>query len=134
MAHYLWKLRPYYRQTAGQLVLGSLAGVVMNTAVVLPAVCLRDSFNLPGERPTRESVVVVQYAGQRAGIVVDRLAGELQAVIKPLGAIFRHLQGIGGSTILGSGEVALILDISALIKLSGQAEQRLLARPEQRSA
>ena len=40
MAHYLWKLRPYYRQTAGQLVLGSLAGVVMNTAVVLPAVCL----------------------------------------------------------------------------------------------
>src|SRR3546814_12576361 len=40
MAHYLWKLRPYYRQTAGQLALGSLAGVVMNTAVVLPAVCL----------------------------------------------------------------------------------------------
>lgn len=101
---------------------------------VLPAVCLRESFNLPGERPTRESVVVVQYAGQRAGIVVDRLAGELQAVIKPLGALFRHLQGIGGSTILGSGEVALILDISALIKISGQAEQRLLARPEQRSA
>src|SRR3546814_19514072 len=40
MAHYLWKLRPYYRQTAGQLALGSLAGVVMNTALVLPAVCL----------------------------------------------------------------------------------------------
>ncbi len=101
---------------------------------VLPAVCLREIFSLPGERPARESVVVVQYAGQRAGIVVDRLAGELQAVIKPLGAIFRHLQGIGGSTILGSGEVALILDIPALIKISGQAEQRLLARPEQRSA
>ena len=101
---------------------------------VLPAVCLREIFNLPGERPARESVVVVQYAGQRAGIVVDRLAGELQAVIKPLGAIFRHLQGIGGSTILGSGEVALILDISALIKISGQLEQRLIARPELRSA
>ncbi|MBS0369377.1 MAG: chemotaxis protein CheA [Proteobacteria bacterium] len=101
---------------------------------VLPSVCLRESFSLAGKRPARESVVVVQYAGQRAGIVVDRLAGELQAVIKPLGAIFRHLQGIGGSTILGSGEVALILDIPALIKISGQAEQRLLARPEQRSA
>lgn len=101
---------------------------------VLPAVCLREIFNLPGERPARESVVVVQYAGQRAGIVVDRLAGELQAVIKPLGAIFRHLQGIGGSTILGSGEVALILDISALIKISGQLEQRLIARPELRNA
>lgn len=101
---------------------------------VLPAVCLREIFNLPGERPARESVVVVQYAGLRAGIVVDRLAGELQAVIKPLGAIFRHLQGIGGSTILGSGEVALILDISALIKISGQLEQRLIARPELRNA
>ena len=37
---YLWKLRPYFRQTAGSLVLGSLAGIVMNTAVVLPAILL----------------------------------------------------------------------------------------------
>src|SRR5437660_12372972 len=38
--HYLWALRPYFRQVAGQLVLGSLAGIVMNTAVVLPAILL----------------------------------------------------------------------------------------------
>jgi ABC-type multidrug transport system fused ATPase/permease subunit len=37
---YLWQLRPYFRQTAGELVLGSLAGIVMNTAVVLPAILL----------------------------------------------------------------------------------------------
>jgi ATP-binding cassette subfamily B multidrug efflux pump len=37
---YLWELRPYFRQVAGQLVLGSLAGIVMNTAVVLPAILL----------------------------------------------------------------------------------------------
>ena len=37
---YLWKLRPYFRQVAGALVLGSLAGIVMNTAVVLPAILL----------------------------------------------------------------------------------------------
>jgi ATP-binding cassette subfamily B multidrug efflux pump len=37
---YLWKLRPYFRQVAGQLVLGSLAGIVMNTAVILPAILL----------------------------------------------------------------------------------------------
>lgn len=37
---YLWKLRPYFRQVAGQLVLGSLAGIIMNTAVVLPAILL----------------------------------------------------------------------------------------------
>jgi ATP-binding cassette, subfamily B, multidrug efflux pump len=38
--NYLWELRPYLRQVAGQLVLGSLAGIVMNTAVVLPAILL----------------------------------------------------------------------------------------------
>ena len=37
---YLWEMRPYFRQVAGQLVLGSLAGIVMNTAVVLPAILL----------------------------------------------------------------------------------------------
>ena len=40
MSYYLWELRPYFRQVAGQLVLGSLAGIVMNTAVVLPAILL----------------------------------------------------------------------------------------------
>ena len=40
MAGFLWAMRPYYRQVAGQLVLGSLAGIVMNTAVVLPAILL----------------------------------------------------------------------------------------------
>ena len=38
--HYLWELRPYFRQAGGALVLGSLAGIVMNTAVVLPAILL----------------------------------------------------------------------------------------------
>ncbi|MBL8532344.1 MAG: chemotaxis protein CheW, partial [Betaproteobacteria bacterium] len=42
--------------------------------------------------------------------------GEFQTVIKPLGRLFRNLQGIGGSTILGNGEVALILDVQALIE------------------
>jgi ATP-binding cassette, subfamily B, multidrug efflux pump len=38
--HYLWELRPYFRQVAGQLVIGSMAGIIMNTAVVLPAILL----------------------------------------------------------------------------------------------
>ena len=40
MSHFLWEMRPYFRQVAGQLVLGSAAGIVMNTAVVLPAILL----------------------------------------------------------------------------------------------
>jgi ABC-type multidrug transport system fused ATPase/permease subunit len=40
MSYYLWEMRPYFRQVAGQLVLGSIAGIIMNTAVVLPALLL----------------------------------------------------------------------------------------------
>ena len=92
----------------------------------LPFIRLRELFEIPGDAPPRESIVVVQFAGQRAGIVVDQLMGEFQTVIKPLGAMFRHLRGIGGSTILGSGEVALILDVAALVQTVTHSEQQLL--------
>lgn len=96
---------------------------------VLPFVRLRDIFEIEGKPPTRENIVIVQYAGEKAGIVVDQLMGEFQTVIKPLAAIFRHLRGIGGSTILGSGEVALILDIQALIQRCVRGEERNLRQP-----
>lgn len=91
---------------------------------VLPFVCLRKMFEIDGPRPLRENVVVVQYAGYKAGIVVDQLLGEFQTVIKPLSSIFRHLRGIGGSTILGSGEVALILDVQSLVQRNARREER----------
>ncbi len=91
---------------------------------VLPYVRLRELFEVPGENPSRENVVVVQYAGQKAGIVVDQLLGEFQTVIKPLGTLFKHMRGIGGSTILGSGEVALILDVQALVSRSARGEEQ----------
>jgi two-component system chemotaxis sensor kinase CheA len=67
-------------------------------------------------------VVVIQHGDLRAGIVVDRLLGEFQTVIKPLGKLFRGAKGIGGSTILGTGEVALILDVAYLIRSCGAAQ------------
>jgi two-component system chemotaxis sensor kinase CheA len=67
-------------------------------------------------------VVIVQYAGEKAGLVVDTLLGEFQTVIKPLGVLFKNLRGIGGSTILGTGDVALILDVPALVSRAGAVE------------
>ena len=93
---------------------------------VLPFVRLRELFEIEGPPPARQNVVVVQYAGQKAGIVVDQLMGEFQTVIKPLSNIFRHLRGIGGSTILGSGEVALILDVQALVQRCTRREEQHL--------
>lgn len=93
---------------------------------VLPFVRLREMFEIESDSGSRENIVVVQYGGQKAGIVVDQLLGEFQTVIKPLSSIFRHLRGIGGSTILGSGEVALILDVQTLIHRNASAEAREL--------
>ncbi|MGC3961895.1 MAG: chemotaxis protein CheA [Rhodocyclaceae bacterium] len=82
----------------------------------LPYVRLRELFDLPpADAGSRESLVVVEYGQHRAGLVVDRLLGEFQAVIKPLGQLFRGLKGLSGSTILGNGSVALILDVPMLV-------------------
>ncbi len=81
---------------------------------VLPFVRLRELFAIEGAAARRQSIVVVRYAGKKAGLVVDHLLGEFQTVIKPLGKIFNGVKCISGSSILGSGEVALILDIAAL--------------------
>ncbi len=83
---------------------------------VLPFVQLRRHFEVEGTAGRRENVVVVSYAGQKSGLVVDELMGEFQTVIKPLGKLFSTLRGISGSTILGSGEVALILDVPSLVQ------------------
>jgi two-component system chemotaxis sensor kinase CheA len=96
---------------------------------VLPFLRLREVFDVDGLPPRRENVVVVQYGKQRAGLVVDELMGEFQTVIKPLGRLFGHIRGIGGSTILGSGEVALILDVPSLVQRTSEREGRALAPP-----
>lgn len=83
---------------------------------VLPFVRLQHYFDVEGTRGRRENIVVVSHGGKKSGLVVDELLGEFQTVIKPLGKLFQRLQGISGSTILGGGEVALILDIPSLIQ------------------
>ncbi|ALS95387.1 chemotaxis protein CheA [Xanthomonas oryzae] len=83
---------------------------------VLPYVRLRELFALGGKTPPRESIVVIRQGAQRFGLVVDTLLGEWQTVIKPLSKVFAQVKGISGSSILGSGDVALILDVPSLIQ------------------
>lgn len=85
---------------------------------VLPYLKLRDEFECKGEPPSRQNIVVLQYANQKIGLVVDKLIGEFQTVIKPLGKVFEHVKGIGGFTILGSGNVALVLDVPRMMQLA----------------
>jgi two-component system, chemotaxis family, sensor kinase CheA len=83
---------------------------------VLPLVRLRRLFAIEGTAPARRNVVVLRHARQRVGLVVDRLLGEAQTVIKPLSKMFAGVRGISGSSILATGDVALILDVPALIE------------------
>lgn len=89
----------------------------------LPFIPLRELFDLPQRESPRKSLVIVQYGKMRAGLLVDQLLGECQAVIKPLGKLFSKVKGLSGSTILGDGRVALILDVPHLISYSEKMEQ-----------
>ena len=83
---------------------------------VLPFIRLRELFGIPGKPVKSENIVVLKYGGQKTGLVVDALLGEFQTVIKPLGPMFNQVKCISGSTILGSGDVGLILDVPALVR------------------
>jgi two-component system chemotaxis sensor kinase CheA len=107
-------------EDAAALLGESPTGCIDLRGQVLPVVHLSAWFGRPPSKSTRRSVVVVRFGEQRAGLIVDRLLGEFQTVINPLGRLFANLRGVGGSTILGSGEVALILDVPALIASAGR--------------
>ena len=115
-------------------------GLVELRGQPLPIVGLRTLYALESAHPERSSIVVLQAAGRRFGVVVDQLLGQHQTVIKPLGRMFRSLRGMSGSTILGNGEVALIIDVGALGDLAasdgraGSPRTNLAASAEREAA
>jgi len=84
---------------------------------VLPFMIMRDFIKEEGVSPEHPKVIVLEYARKKAGLVVDHLIGEFQTVIKPLGKIFQNLKWVSGSTILGTGEIAYILDVPNLLNI-----------------
>ncbi len=100
-------------------------GCVELRGQVLPVVCLRGLYGLDAGDPERSSIVVLRGAGQRFGVRVDVLLGQHQTVIKPLGRMFRSLRGMSGSSILGTGEVALIVDTESLGALAAAGRPSL---------
>jgi two-component system chemotaxis sensor kinase CheA len=103
-------------------------GVINLRGAALPYLRLRRLFGL-SPREGREHVVVVQPdGGGQVGLVVDSLQGGFQTVIKPLGRLFQGLPGIAGSAILGTGRVALILDLPALLGEVRRTDEKEMAR------
>jgi len=101
---------------------------------VLPVLNLNAFLELDEVPGQRQNVVVVNCGESKAGLLVDNLLGEFQTVIKPLGNLFNNLRAISGSTILGSGEVALILDVPSLIAVATRHESNGFIQKRLRSA
>jgi two-component system chemotaxis sensor kinase CheA len=101
---------------AEQGLRGAQGGVIELRGRPLPYLRLRQAIGASGTPPERENVVVVRQDRHEAGFAVDAVLGTGSAVIRPLGRFLRRVPGVAGSVILGSGEVALVLDVGALLK------------------
>lgn len=85
---------------------------------IIPYISLREQFQVEGDVPGIQQIVVVEVENRRVGFVVDQVIGKHQTVIKSLGKIYRDVGGLSGATILGDGTVALITDVSKLALLA----------------
>ena len=84
---------------------------------VIPLIRLNEVLEVPSKKGPEDNlvVVVVKKGDKLAGLVVDELIGQLEIVIKSLGKYINKCKIISGATVLGDGEVALILDANTLI-------------------
>jgi two-component system, chemotaxis family, sensor kinase CheA len=85
---------------------------------VVPLLFLKDIFEVPyeGDEDQFHSVIIVRKGDKMAGLIVDSFIGQQEVVLKSLGNYLTNVFAISGATILGDGQVALIVDCNALIK------------------
>ena len=90
--------------------------VIVLRGEIIPIIRMEQTLMVPHVRDTSELFVVVVHAGDdKAGIVVDKLIGQQEIVIKTLGNLFLGLKLFSGATVLGDGRVALILDVPSML-------------------
>jgi two-component system chemotaxis sensor kinase CheA len=92
----------------------------------IPLVRLRQFVGLP-ETDHDGLIVVLEQEGEQIALLIDGIAGQQQVVLKSLEENFVRVPGFAGATILGDGRVALILDVSDLIRRGRQSAERYAA-------
>ncbi len=94
---------------------------------LVPFIRLRELFNT-GTKPDQfQKIVVISTGSERVGLVVDQIIGDHQTVIKAMSKLHHDVATFSGATILGDGNVALILDVAHLVMAGQQQEARLRA-------
>jgi len=94
---------------------------------LVPFIRLREIFNTGTQPELHQKVVVVSAGSERIGLVVDQIIGDHQTVIKSMSRLHHGIESFSGATILGDGNLALILDIAHLVTLGQQEEAQLRA-------
>ena len=87
----------------------------------LPCINLRKFFKVNAPFSAKQEIVAVYDNDKVIGLIFDKILGSNQTVIKPIGRLYDNCAGINGSTILGDGSVALILDVLKLTELLHKA-------------
>ena len=84
---------------------------------VIPIIRMNELLETGKKKESAENLtmVIVRKGEKKAGLIVDELYGQLEAVIKPIGRYISYPRSLSGATILGNGEIALILDVNAMI-------------------
>ncbi|MGJ4747343.1 chemotaxis protein CheA [Leptospira sp. SA-E8] len=100
-----------------QLLPEEISGSINLRGEVLPILHLGRFLGLPDPDEGRKNVLVLEHDGRNFGILVNDLLGEIQSVIKPLNEIFKGIQCISGTSVLGTGKIAFILDVPGLHSL-----------------
>lgn len=95
---------------------------------LVPYLRLRDMFGTQTPADLHQKVVIVGSGEQRVGLVVDQIIGNAQTVIKSLSRLHSTIGTFSGATILGDGEVALILDVAQLVSSAEQQQRRAAGR------
>ncbi|MBO7438423.1 MAG: chemotaxis protein CheA [Bacteroidales bacterium] len=91
-------------------------GRIIHEGEPLPILDMRTFFNISGTPPEERIAVMVKYKDSRVGIILDKVHGEHQAVLKSLGKYFSKQEYLSGGSVLGDGSIALVLDTNKLIK------------------
>ncbi len=94
---------------------------------LVPFLRLRELFRTGTEPDPYQKVVVISTGSERVGLVVDQIIGDHQTVIKSMSKLHDHVSTFSGATILGDGNVALILDVVHLIAAGQHQEAQLRA-------
>lgn len=92
---------------------------------LVPYLRLRECFNNNENALDIEQIVVIRTGDARFGFTVDQVIGQHQTVIKGLGKVYEGIKGLAGATILGDGNVALILDTNVLIQDASSTNKAL---------